>query len=296
MDQLDDFEIKPLSEGLGFHKKPVELKKAVQDVALAEKHVPQRPPSAPHQLEQQSTSSTDPRQTFSDLLKALDKPVGKSHVPMMDPLPQAPAPGAAARTRSALPPEMERPWGPRPSGPAPQPSSEVPSSSRDLRNPLQDAVQNMGVRRGAADSPMRMLERSSVSLPAGILDGVMTLALSLVFLVTLMTVTKVDLASLIMKTGLDIPTRLSFATLFMSVWLMYVVVSRSFFGRTLGEWTFDHQMGDDQQQKSATYPLRILWRAMLVLATGVVTIPLLSLAFNKDLLAPLTGVQLYRQR
>jgi len=296
MDQFDDFEIKPLSEGLGFHKKPVELKKAVQDVALAEKHVPQKPPYAPVQAGQPSAPVADPRQTFSDLLKALDKPVGKSNVPMMDPLPQAPAQGAAARTRSALPPELERPWGPRPSGPAPQQTPETPSIARDVRNPLQDAVQNMGVRRGAADSPIRMLERSAVSLPSGILDGVMTLALSLVFLVTLMTVTKVDLASLIVKTGLDVPTQLSFATLFMSVWLMYVVVARSFFGRTLGEWTFDHQMGDDQQHQSATYPLRILWRALLVLASGVVTIPLLSLAFNKDLLAPLTGVQLYRQR
>lgn len=143
---------------------------------------------------------------------------------------------------------------------------------------------------------MRMLERASVSVPAAILDGVVIFALSLVFLVTLMTITKVDLATLVFQVGLDMPTKMAFAALFASVMLMYVVVVRSFYGKTLGEWTFDYQMGDDQQQSQTFYPLQVLWRCLLVLGTGMITLPLLSMALGRDLIAPLTGLQLYRSR
>ena len=111
-----------------------------------------------------------------------------------------------------------------------------------------------------------------------------------------MTVTQVDLTALIFKVGLDVPTKIAFYALFVSVMLMYVVVIRSFFGRTLGEWTFDFQMGNDQQHESALYPVLVLWRCSLAIMTGVILLPILSMIFGRDLLAPATGLQLYRSR
>ncbi|MEZ4872416.1 MAG: hypothetical protein R2827_09280 [Bdellovibrionales bacterium] len=44
----------------------------------------------------------------------------------------------------------------------------------------------------------------------------------------------------------------------------------------MGEWTFDHQLGRDEEQEEALYPLKVVWRSILIILTGVVILPLLS--------------------
>lgn len=313
MDPFEEFEIKPLSEGLGFHKKTVPLAEQVKKSGLAEANASQIPTLSNSDREKMQPS---PRpQAFADLLKALEAPVSPRSA--ATPAPPLTAPGPSLRAQAqhnsqlmssmmssdlmiteplpgpgssqkkkAIDIEMPRPTGP-----------EFPNlNPRPLTSPLSKVVENVGIRRGAADSPVRMLERAAVSVPAAVLDGVVIFALSLMFLVTLMTITHVDLATLVFQVGLDVPTKLAFVALFASVTLMYIVVVRSFYGKTLGEWTFDHQMGDDVQYNQALYPLLVLWRCVLVLGTGIFTLPLLSLITRRDLIAPLTGLQLYRSR
>jgi len=298
MDPFEEFEIKPLSEGLGFHKKTATLSEQVKKAGLSESQS-MKVPTLGIGEQGELKPSTRP-QTFDDLLKALETPVrpkstapaqptisapsafaGTNELKITEPLP---APGAARKKAM----EIEIP---------PPVTPDFPTlNPRPVQTPLSKVVENVGLRRGAADSPMRMLERSSASIPSAILDGVVVFAMSLIFLVALMTITKVDLARLVFSVGLDMPTKVAFAVLFGSITLMYVVVVRSFFGRTLGEWTFDHQMGDDQQHEKISYPFKVLWRAVLIMGTGVVVLPLLSMAIGRDLLAPLTGLQLYRSR
>ncbi|MGE0763307.1 MAG: hypothetical protein AB7N80_08515 [Bdellovibrionales bacterium] len=299
MDPFEEFEIKPLSEGLGFHKKSVPLSEQVKKSGLAEAYSVQIPSLTQADKEKLQSNTSSKPQAFADLLKALESPASaRAPAPMrpMVPAPVAaselmiteplPAPGTAKK--KAVEVEIPRPQGPE----FPTLNPARPSNT----TPLSKVVENVGLKRGAADSPMRMLERASVSIPSAVLDGVVVFALSLMFLVTLMTITKVDLAALVFQVGMDVPTKVAFGVLFASVLLMYIVVVRSFYGRTLGEWTFDHQMGDDQQQMQALYPVQVMWRAVLIMATGVITIPLLSMIFGRDLLAPLTGLQLYRSR
>ena len=113
---------------------------------------------------------------------------------------------------------------------------------------------------------------------------------------SLLLVTKVDLAAVLFNTQSEITTQFSLALLFVAVLQMYVVVARSFFGRTLGEWTFDYQMGEDYQHEAAIYPLKVVWRSIVVTATGLVILPLISFLFRKDITASLTGLQLYREK
>lgn len=292
MDPFEEFEIKPLSEGLGFHKKTTTLSDHVKKSGLPAANSRQVP-SFTNEDQAKIKPSNRP-QAFEDLLKALERPVSdragvrtaaKAGPSITEPLP---GPSASPRRASMANPDIEMP---RPVTP------EFPSlNPRPMHSPLSKTVESVGLKRGAADSPLRMLERASASFSAAALDGVVIFALSLIFLVALMTITNVDLGRLVFSVGLDMPTKFAFTVLFLSVMLMYVVVVRSFFGRTLGEWTFDLQMGDDQQHERAIYPLMVLWRSALVVATGVVLFPLLSLALGRDLLAPLTGLQLYRQR
>jgi len=83
--------------------------------------------------------------------------------------------------------------------------------------------------------------------------------------------------------------------LYIAVLQLYVIVARSFFGKTLGEWTFDYQMGDNEQVKSTVYPLLVLWRSLVIMGTGVITLPILSILFRKDLASYLTGLQFYKK-
>ena len=93
----------------------------------------------------------------------------------------------------------------------------------------------------------------------------------------------------------DLTAQISAIMLFVVVLQIYVVTSRSLFGCTLGEWTFDCQMGTDPQQKDGYYPMQVLWRSLLTIGTGVILIPLLSFISRRDLARYLTGLQLYRR-
>ncbi len=90
-------------------------------------------------------------------------------------------------------------------------------------------------------------------------------------------------------------TQISLGVLFVAVMQMYAIIARSFFGRTLGEWTFDLQIGRDEEQKLESYPLRIALRSLVTTVTGLVLLPILSLILGRDLAGWLSGVQLYRQ-
>ena len=83
--------------------------------------------------------------------------------------------------------------------------------------------------------------------------------------------------------------------LYVAVLEMFLIISRSFFGRSLGEWTFDMQLGEDEQIEKASYPFQVLFRNLLILGTGFVLLPLLSLLTGKDIAGKLSGVRLYRQ-
>ena len=152
------------------------------------------------------------------------------------------------------------------------------------------------MRRGGHDSIAPNLEAVPASFASAFLDMIVIFALFLVFLTSLLLVTGVDLSAVINQMETNGATKVSMIVLFMAIMQIYVVLSRSLFGRTLGEWTFDMQVGKAEDQKNESYPLRILGRSLLVLVTGVITLPVLSLILNQDLAAKITGVQLYKQR
>ena len=76
---------------------------------------------------------------------------------------------------------------------------------------------------------------------------------------------------------------------------IYFIISRAFCGKTLGEWTFDLQLGRDEDFKSENYPLRVILRSLVVTFTGVIVIPVLSFVFRRDLAGKITGLNLYSQ-
>lgn len=75
-----------------------------------------------------------------------------------------------------------------------------------------------------------------------------------------------------------------------SAWL-YMVTMRVMFGFSLGEWACDLRLGQPTQRMKSGYALRVVLRATLVLASGFVLLPLLSLLIGRDVAGKLSGVE-----
>ncbi len=304
MDSFDDFEMRPLTKGLGFHNR----KKLDNEIAEeVKKEIPK------------SSSQLTEDQELQELMSALDRVSNRLAVSMTDAelkekqIPQAketdieivhPLPKKSQFSTVHIEPQI-----PLKENMPPILEREVPQIKNQIKKEISypDSVvrptiktsvshhQAHGKRRGSADSHSARLQPAVFSFSAAILDTMMVLAVALMFLITLLLVTGVKLAMVFKGVQTDLMTQASMFLLYISVLQLYVIVSRSFFGKTLGEWTFEYQMGDDKQIQSAMYPILVLWRSLVVMATGVVTLPLLSVVFRRDLASFLTGLQFYKK-
>ena len=287
MDPFDEFEFKPLTDGLGFHKKSVNLKDGLKNSGVLQDAL-QPIPSMPKNLADDAPIAPLKKHTFEDVLSALEKPnkKGQNDLQFTEVLPRDRVP----QKKNAM--EVERPV----QSPFPQPGAY---KSPAIRKPaVQSEVHpiSVGTRRGSANSPQRKLIPATISFESALLDFIIVMGLSLVFMVALLVVTKVDLNIVFKNLNTDVMTQISLGVMFLAVMQMYVVIARSFFGRTLGEWTFDLQMGEDEEQKLEIYPLKIALRSLLVTVTGLVLLPLISAILGRDIAGQISGVQLYRQR
>lgn len=284
MDNFDDFEMKPLTSGLGFESKSRTLKDSVSSTKLVRDEVSRALPTAPPPTEMEEQTARNSEDVLSELKKALKHNVKEDAISLTTTLPRAG--------------EIEVPS----MGNVNEPTADNP---RDRRDPLADISfevpnaniedSNLGIRRGASDSMIRPLVPVSFNVGAAILDGAIVLALSLIFLVALVTVTGIDVIAVVASAQVDWAAQVSLVVLYVAVLEMFLILSRSFFGKTLGEWTFDMQLGEDQQIDRASYPFKVLFRSLLNLVTGFIALPLLSLIFRKDLAGKASGVRLFRQ-
>lgn len=290
MDPFDEFEFKPLTDGLGFHKKSASLKESLESSGVVEEELQVIPETPKRGIEDLPPAPTK-RPTFDDVVSALEKnPIHrKGELTFTETLPRP----TDKEKNKKVAMEVEIPRAPVRS-PFPQP--EAYKSPAIKKIPLQSELGKVGTRRGAADSPVsRKLIPATMSLESALLDFIIVLALSLVFMLALLTVTNVDLNVVFQNMNQDPMSQISLGVMFVAVMQMYVVIARSFFGRTLGEWTFDLQIGEDSQQRLESYPLRVAFRSVIVTVTGLIFLPLLSALLGRDLAGRVSGVQLYRQ-
>lgn len=315
MDPFDEFEFKPLTDGLGFHKKSVNLKEGLKKSGVLQDELQSVPSALPKMMTDEAPIAPLKKHSFDDVLSALEKSPLRGDkknggLEFTETLPREPNPKAGKK--SAM--EIETPRAPV-NSPFPRPDAykTPPVTNKKPGSPVPGVVvpevtlpnsvsskaavtAETGTRRGAANSPKGKLAPATVSLESALLDLIIVTGLSLVFMVALLMVTKVDLNIVFKNLNTDIMTQISLGVLFLAVMQMYVVISRSFFGRTLGEWTFDLQMGEDEQQRMEIYPIKIAARSALTTITGLILLPLISALIGRDIAGQITGVKLYRQR
>ncbi|CAN5549958.1 hypothetical protein BH10BDE1_BH10BDE1_32240 [soil metagenome] len=127
---------------------------------------------------------------------------------------------------------------------------------------------------------------------SAILDTLVAVALGCVLLAVALSITNVNLLALLENSQTDRETIWALALLFVSGGLLYVLAARSFVGATLGEWSYEIRVGDQSMRTRWFYPVLVVWRGLLVAATGFVVIPVVSLIAGRDVLKYVTGLGL----
>jgi|GEM_PF-2386453 len=89
---------------------------------------------------------------------------------------------------------------------------------------------------------------------------------------------------------------LNFSAIFMALYLSYKILARSVYGKSLGEWSCRLQMGSTADQKKMSYILKVSVREIFSVLTGILTLPLLSSLFSKDLGYYFSGIHMYVEK
>lgn len=343
----EEFSFKPLTEGLGFHKKAEKMKADITSTN-ARPATPQRPapaaresapprssifaetesrmmsPRAPETSRAASQSISELMATLPPSLDFLDDKQDLTR--SMNATPIAPL---AATSSASSRPQIFQPLAPREeyksaiaTGPTvgsvlPAPgtkaggtyamnaSAAAPSAATAFGGAMyRDRMSEGFAKAFPIDTPRTETSKLAIeegltpvatNFSAGLIDAMVVAGISTILLVCIITITHINLVAMLTNAQTDGATQLNLVFLFFAVLQMYMLVSRAFFGSSLGEWAFDLQLGTAAQQRQLYYPLMVLWRMLVVTVTGVLTLPLLSFAFGRDLSRYVSGLQLYRR-
>ena len=264
-DPFEEFEFKPINEGLGFHRKP-------------------------------KSTLTQPTANFDSGISI--QPTRRNLDVTGTPL-SAPTPSSSFQT-----PLPRQTYGPIGNNVTPSKSTlNIPSIEDDSIAKAQSAVneilKNLNQKRqmdfaAETEKMQQQLKKSRPLLFAASLDGMLILAAFLMSMIAMLTITKVDL--FLNLTHPETSGFIYFATalLFIGVAFIYMVINRAFLGYTPGEWAFDQRCGNEADMQTLSYIPRVALRSILVIGTGFIIMQILSNLFNKDIAGQLSGVNIFR--
>ncbi len=252
-DLFDEFEFKPLTEGLGFHKKTTA---------------------------QASTKTPD--------LKY--EPAKKQNLPEIE------SPDFLFEKEAAeLTPPLPRSNHVSKPAPIKKPESQPTQSSATIDQVLKSLNQKRPTEFIEPVKHQQTEELISWSMGSFVLDQIMILAFSLLMVISLIVITHVDLLQNLTQPTEGSILYASLVGLYLAVMWIYYTACRIYMGHTLGEWAFDIELGTEEQQASPFYGLKVIFRSLLILFSGGILFPILSLIFGRDLVGQLSGAKLCQQ-
>lgn len=324
---FEDFEFKPLTEGLGFHKKnpssskdevlpPLEPREKFDFEAALEK-------TSLDQTSKKSTSFFSKVDTpkFEDQRAHAPKVEGRSEkfeLPEIAPETSVSSAGLFSkplpRTEADVPKVAPTP---APSIPKFNPRFSKPLSNINkfgksaLANPaIQDQkIQDSGliaalsanaeaaktnVQHNKVDTAVEVkYTEAAPSALSLFLDLTVISGLSILFTLGLVVATNIDIVPVLNNVASDGGTQIGIALLVYSVAQLYLILARSFFGQTLGEWSMDTQLGLPKEQQQISYIFKLISRTLVLTLTGFIILPLISMIIGKDLTGRAASLKLY---
>lgn len=204
-----------------------------------------------------------------------------------------PMPPVSERTPSPAPaPEVERTPVPTTRTPRTPPASIQLDRLFLHRRGQLTWDQMTGFRGGAQRTGLRLMAWSFV---AALIDALILASASSFFLIAFAMIVKNPVA-IVLKSALALGAWRLFLVVLVGLSWLYLVGMRVAFGHTIGEWACDLRLGQPSERRRKTYPLRVLWRATLMIMTGGLPLSALSLLFGRDLAGSLSGIKLISLR
>lgn len=236
IDQDDDFQFKPLTEGLGFHKKSQE----------------KPAPKVKFQFDKEATE---------DL--AINPPLPRKGFDSTQPL----------------------------------------KKSEPTANTVDEILKTLNEKRSFDFSDKAKLnepapifyKKSYIDISAALLDAMLVTAATLLCLIILLLVTKVDLFANLYRPDAQGMVYWSLIALVAGITWIYLVAHRVFLGFTPGEWVFDQRLGKPEELGTANFALKAIARSTIVLLTGFLFFPVISFFTNEDYLGKLMGLELMKR-
>lgn len=277
-DPFEEFEFRPINEGLGFHRK----QKATTPAAQTSSKTASKPATAASFLLDETTSA---KTIFNSPLPRSSEERADSRLDAR----------AEARFETRLDSRSET---------LSRPQIQIPTIEDDSISKAQTAVndilKNLNQKRQldfaeATAKQKTEYKKSRPQLFAAVLDGMLIVSAFLLSLIIMLSVTKVDLFMNLSHPGTSGMIYVATAGLFLSIYFVYMVVNRAFTGYTPGEWAFDQVCGRQGQTEQLSYIPRLVLRTVLVAVTGFITLPFLSFLFNKDIAGSIVGMPLMQK-
>jgi hypothetical protein len=309
MDELDNFDFKPLTTGLGFDKKAEQAK--VQKKTFIE-----TPKISADTVIEESLPSMSFKETKSTTPDLFERSLEKDKVEessrtikdMLNALP--PSLDFADKATSTIPSRNYSPVGraeyvtpayDKPKMPLDakgEIATDLLKNNMDisLDNTLEKAFPKVGFRKPFFHQTVEIKPQFTpvtASFTSGVIDALVIGGLTALFLVCLVMVTQVDLIAVILHTQAPLSVWLEVGAIFLGVYCVYYMWTRSYWGSSLGDWAFDMQLGLETDRLKASYPFIVIARMIFIACTGFVILPLISFIAKKDILGSITGVGLY---
>ena len=167
----------------------------------------------------------------------------------------------------------------------PPPPASYPESLKKIFRNRQNLEWEMGA--GFHSGPVGKRKAYILTLwsvMASAIDALLLIAMSCIFLMVFIKIIKTPITKGLLE---------DFVVIYILGSWLYMITTRFFIGSSIGEAACDIRLGKPQERMSSWYFLKVVFRATLIVATGIVVLPLLSLLFGKDIPGSLSGLKLF---
>lgn len=309
MDPFEEFEFKPLTDGLGFHKKKasgakftkeeesISSKKFIKDQGLSLlDETTANPLSTPLPRKKTTVSKTKPA-TVIDSDTGLEKEESSSAA--VDDILKSlqknrrfnfDEDNSISNTETSSNTHV---------GPATMKSK---SSAVTARTGIQTTSYKSTFKTTSTATPTPVatpvkeeFKETSLNFSSGLLDSMLIVAASILCMIILLIVTKADLIGNLTNPDEYGMIYIATAGMFAMVAFVYLTVNRVFIGQTPGEWAFDQRIGVPSDLNTRNFTVKVIGRSALIVLTGFIILPILSLILKKDIAGQLTGAKIMRK-
>lgn len=255
-DVMDEFEFKPLTAGLGFHKK-------------TDSRNNESPSTKSDKIE-----FRNPNMNFSSQASS------STHSTMM------PSPSRSQNTSNNTQAKINIPT---------IEDDSILKAQSAVNEILKNLNHKKQVESEQKSKSKFEWKSTAPSMAAAILDAMFVAAMFLVCMICMLTITKVDLLANFSNPGENSSIFIATGALLLMVSFVYMTLFRTYMGYTPGEWAFDQRCGKEIDQASSNYVPKVVLRSLLVSLTGFIPLTIISLFLKFDLAGTLVNLPLQKR-